>query len=219
MPDLYSGWDDYYRAGTLGVPVWSESPPDFVKDFRKVLPTGSKILEMCAGDGRITALLLRWGLVVTALDLSPAALKQMRANLERVGCACPMMVQGSVLDIPLADEQFDAVVCVDGFCQIDLPRDAMREVARMLRTGGKFCLNVFTPADETCGCGEQIGAQDYMYRGTLFKFFNSEQFAGIYEGIFNLVEVSHSRWTDPPHGEFRPVTHTHDALIYTLEKI
>ena len=68
------------------------------------------------------------------------------------------MVVGSALNIPLADEQFDAVVCVDGFCQIDRPRVAMSEAARMLRRGGKFCFEIFTPADDTFGCGEQIGA-------------------------------------------------------------
>lgn len=216
---MYAGWDDYYKTGTLGVPVWSESPPDFVNQFRKFLPAGSKVLELCAGDGRITAQLVKWGLDVTALDLSPTALKQMRANLERVGCSSPTMVLGSVLGIPLADEQFDAVICVDGFCQIDRPRIAMNEAARMLRPGGKFCFDIFTPDDETFGQGEKIGAQDFMFKGTLFKYFTAEQFEDIYRGIFNVVEVSSSRWTDPPHGEFRPITHTHDALIYTLEKI
>jgi ubiquinone/menaquinone biosynthesis C-methylase UbiE len=128
------------------------------------------------------------------------------------------MVVGSATDVPLGDAQFDAVVCINGFCQLDRPDVAVREVARVLRPGGKFLVDIFTPQDAAFGVGEQIAAQDFLYRGTLFRFFTAEQFAGIYEGVFRVVEMFETTWMDPPHGNFRPEKHLHAAVVYVFEK-
>jgi ubiquinone/menaquinone biosynthesis C-methylase UbiE len=156
---------------------------------------------------------------VTALDLSPAALKLLDGNFKRRDLRTPLTVIGSATNIPLGDAQFDAVVCIDGFCQLDRPVLAMQEAARVLRPGGRFLLDIFTPKDGTFGKGEQIAAQDFLYRGTLFRYFNAEQFASIYKDLFRVVEVFEAAWSDPPHGEFRPEPHNHHALVYILEKI
>ena len=217
--NIYSGWQELYAAATEGVPVWSESPPPFVDKLKPFIPPKTKLLEICAGDGRITEALVEWGVDVTALDLSPAALQQLRNNFDRRGLAQPLIVRGSATDIPLGDGQFDAVICINGFCQLDRPRLAMQEAARVLRRNGRFCLDIFTPKDSTFGCGEQIAAQDFIYKGTLFRYFNADQFAAIYNGLFRVIEMFDSAWTDPPHGDFRPVSHDHHALVYVLEKL
>jgi hypothetical protein len=80
-------------------------------------------------------------------------------------------------------------------------------------------LDIFTPKDGTFGFGEQIAAQDFLYKGTLFRYFDANQFAGIYEGLFRVVEMFESTWTDPAHGDFRPVSHDHHAIVYVLEKL
>lgn len=218
--NVYSaGWLELYEASTEGVPTWSESPPPFLEKLRPFISSQKKILETCAGDGRITETLTAYGADVTALDLSPVALQQLRANFERRSRSCPLTVRGSATDIPLGDEQFDGVVCINGFCQLDRPRIAMAEAARVLRSGGRFYLDIFTPKDGTFGCGEQIAAQDFLYKGTLFRYFSADQFAGIYSGIFRVLDMFESAWSDPPHGEFRPVPHDHHALVYVLEKM
>ena len=217
--DLYGGWHELYEAGSEGVPTWSESPPPFLDRLQPFLPPGTVTLETCSGDGRITETLVGWGALVTALDLSTAALKQLDANFKRRGLRPPMTVVGSATDVPLGDGQFDAAVCVNGFCQLDRPRLAMEEAARVLRPGGKFLLDVFTPKDGTFGQGEQLAAQDFLYKGCLFRFFNAEQFAGIYAGLFRVDEMFETAWSDPPHGEFRPVPHNHHALVYVLQKL
>lgn len=220
--DVHSGWLELYSAATNGVPTWSESPPPFLDKLKPFIPSDPpkcKLLETCAGDGRITEVLVKWGADVTALDLSPAALQQLRNNFERRRLPQPLTVRGSATDIPLGDEQFDVVVCVNGFCQLDRPRLSMQEAARVLRPGGCFCLDIFTPKDETFGNGEQIAAQDFLYKGTLFRYFTAEQFTGIYKDFFRVVNMFESAWVDPPHGDFRPVSHNHHAIVYVLEKL
>jgi len=110
-------------------------------------------------------------------------------------------------------------VCVDGICQLDRPRLAMEEAARVLRPGGLFMFDVFTPKDDTFGQGEQIGAQDFLYKGCLFRFFEAAQFEGLFAGLFRVIERFETVWSDPPHGDFRPQTHSHHANVFVLEKL
>jgi ubiquinone/menaquinone biosynthesis C-methylase UbiE len=217
--NVYSGWLELYQAGSEGVPVWSEAPPPFLEKLKPFVPPGTLTIETCCGDGRITEALVNWGAQVTAVDLSPEALKQLNANFCRRGIRPPLTVIGSACEVPLGDAQFDAAVCVNGFCQLHRPVLAMQEIARLLRPKGRFLLDIFTPSDSTFGQGEQIGAQDYLYRGTLFRYFTAQQFVGIYNKIFRVVEMFESTWRDPAHGEFRPTPHDHTALIYVLEKL
>jgi ubiquinone/menaquinone biosynthesis C-methylase UbiE len=222
--DVYAGWDDAYTAGAEGKPIaggkdfWGEKPPAFLDGFRASIPPGSRVLELCAGDGRITRELVGWGLKVVALDIAPSALDSLQRNFEQRGEPCPLTVRGSVTDIPLGTAQFDAIVCINGIGQIDRPQAAIQEVARLLRPGGRFLLDVFTPKDGTFGVGEQIGAQDFLYKATLFRFFEAGQFEPIFRDYFRVVEQTEATWEDPPHGEFRPVPHRHHALVYVLEK-
>lgn len=217
--DIQIGWHELYRGGIEGVPVWSELPPPFMDKLIRYLPPGTATLETCCGDGRITAALVKWSVNVTALDLSPSALNQLAANIKRSGMLEPTTVAGSVTAMPFGDAQFDAVVCIDGFCQLDRPVLAMKEVARVLRPGGRFLVDIFTPKDETFGKGEQMGAQDFLYHNTLFRYFTAEQFAGIYKSLFRTIEMFEEKWRDPPHGDFRPEWHNHHALIYVFEKL
>jgi N-(2-amino-2-carboxyethyl)-L-glutamate synthase len=214
----FRGWFDLYESSAESLGHWSGVVPPFFHQLNTHLPSRGSILELCCGDGRITEELVRLGAKVSALDLCPAALKQLQINFKHNALDVPMTIIGSAMDIPLGDEQFDAVVCINGFAHLHRPVRALREVARVLRPGGKFIVDVFTPEDQTFGKGEQIGAQAFLYKGCLFQFFNSEQFANIYRGTFVLAEKFAATWSDPPHNEFRPEAHQHHALVHVLQK-
>jgi methylase of polypeptide subunit release factors len=79
------GWLDLYESGADGTATWSEEAPPFLQQIKSHIPAGSSVLELCAGDGRITEELVRGGANVTALDLSPAALKRLDENFKRHG--------------------------------------------------------------------------------------------------------------------------------------
>lgn len=51
-------------------------------------------------------------------------------------------VDGDVCDIPLDDEQFDAVMCVDALQYVPDPARALREFYRVLKPGGSLLLIV-----------------------------------------------------------------------------
>lgn len=73
---------------------------------------------------------------ITGLDFSPTACSLAR---ERTGA---VIVQGSVMELPFADNSFDIVVSADVISQVDDGRQVIREFGRVLKAGGMVVINV-----------------------------------------------------------------------------
>lgn len=99
------------------------------------LPAGSRVLDLCCGQGTLTAGLVAAGHRVSGLDFSPDM-------LERAQKAAPEadLTEGDAQDLPYADGIFDAVVCNFGMMHIPDQPKAMAEVARVLKPGGLFSM-------------------------------------------------------------------------------
>jgi len=103
---------------------------------------GSHALDMGTGTGRIAAELARRGATVWALDLTHEMMVRGRADLAahpklREPAQRVHFVQGDALTLPFADASFDCVT--SGFTLrnvTDVPQ-AMRELARVVRPGGR----------------------------------------------------------------------------------
>jgi SAM-dependent methyltransferase len=72
----------------------------------------------------------------TGVELEPLA-----CELARTRCAARIL-QGSVLALPFAENNFDAVVCSDVLYHVDDDVAALREIFRVLRPGGAVVINV-----------------------------------------------------------------------------
>lgn len=55
------------------------------------------------------------------------------------------LTRGSLLDLPLADDSLDAVITVNTFYFLDDVAPALREIARVLRPGGRVVIGVGDP--------------------------------------------------------------------------
>jgi SAM-dependent methyltransferase len=98
-------------------------------------PAGSdvtrlRVLDLGAGTGKLTAVLLGMGAAVTAVDPDPAMLSELR----RLVPAARALV-GSAEAIPLPDGSVDAVLCGQALHWFDMGR-AVPEIARVLVPGG-----------------------------------------------------------------------------------
>jgi len=105
------------RIGTL--PGYAEGA-FWVQDAAAALPArllgagpGVRVLDLCAAPGGKTMQLAAAGAEVTALDLSPARLTRLRANLERTGLAARLVESDALTFDP--GGRFDAVL-VDAPC-------------------------------------------------------------------------------------------------------
>jgi SAM-dependent methyltransferase len=99
-------------------PVWDRRPV--------------RVADIGAGTGKLTAMLLRLGADVTAVEPDP----QMLAELRRAMPAA-RSVPGSAEQIPLPDASVDAVLAGQAMHWFDMDR-AMPEIARVLTPGGVF---------------------------------------------------------------------------------
>jgi demethylmenaquinone methyltransferase/2-methoxy-6-polyprenyl-1,4-benzoquinol methylase len=109
----------------------------------QVSPGGS-VLDVCCGTGDLAVELRRAvgpsGRVV-ALDFSERMLDAARAKSSQVE-----WVQGDALELPMADDSFDAATVGWGVRNLADRERGFREMARVVRPGGRVvCLEMSTP--------------------------------------------------------------------------
>jgi SAM-dependent methyltransferase len=92
--------------------------------------TPRRVLDLGAGTGLLTEVVLRAGHEVVAVDPSPAMLEQLRARLPGVATEV-----GGAEAVPLPDRSVDAVVAGQAAHWFD-PPPAAAELRRVLRPGG-----------------------------------------------------------------------------------
>ena len=97
---------------------------------REVQVEGARVLDLGAGTGKLTRMLLPLGSPVVAAEPLPS----MRARFSRALPQVPM-VAGVAEALPFAAGSFGAVVCGQAFHWFDGDR-AVAEIHRVLRTGG-----------------------------------------------------------------------------------
>ncbi|HYV35725.1 MAG TPA: class I SAM-dependent methyltransferase [Gemmataceae bacterium] len=100
------------------------------------------ILDAGCGNGRYTRYLLRDAdkdAVITGFDLSQGMLGRAR---KRVGSPRVSFVSADLTRLPYPDSYFDAVVCGWVLEHLPDPRPGLRELARVMRSGGKLLLLV-----------------------------------------------------------------------------
>jgi SAM-dependent methyltransferase len=139
------------------------------------------VLELGAGTGKLTRVLLELGHDVHPTDPDPAMLALLEEHLPGTRSAV-----ASAEDIPLADASVDAVIAAQAFHWFDLDL-ALPEIARVLRPGGRICL-VWNQRDEKIPwvrrLGALIGTQEQL-RDPAQSLIFSELFGFVEEDDFS----------------------------------
>ncbi|NLC52680.1 MAG: bifunctional demethylmenaquinone methyltransferase/2-methoxy-6-polyprenyl-1,4-benzoquinol methylase UbiE [Firmicutes bacterium] len=102
------------------------------------LHPGHRVLDVCCGTGQITKELAQkvgpQGKVI-GLDISPAMLKIAAENLQDFPWI--ELVEGNALDLPFTNDDFDRTVIGYGLRNVADPSQALAELFRVLKPGGK----------------------------------------------------------------------------------
>jgi len=108
------------------------------------LRAGQTVLDVACGNGASTLAAARRFGKVTGLDYVPSLLARAeeRARAERLDIA---FVEGDAEALPFIDGQFDAAISTFGVMFTPDHRRAARELARVVRRGGKIGLASWTP--------------------------------------------------------------------------
>jgi SAM-dependent methyltransferase len=128
-------WHDDYERGRPGWP----SPVAAIAD----VPTSGTVVELGAGTGKLTRLLLERFRGVIAVEPD----EEMRRVLVSM-CPDAEVTAGSAEAIPLADRSVDAAFAAEAFHWFDGER-ALAEIERVLQPGGALILMWNVPAGPT----------------------------------------------------------------------
>jgi SAM-dependent methyltransferase len=143
------------------------------------------VLDLGAGTGKLTALLVREGRDVTAVDPSADMLARLTASHPDV-----TSLVGTAENIPMADASVDAVVVAQAWHWVDTGR-AVPEVARVLRPGGTLGL-VWNTRDESVDWVARLG--EIMGGTAHFEMADGEPPVG---PPFGPLEFWQTRWLQP----------------------
>jgi len=146
-------WDaaaDHYleeHGDFLGAEKFVWGPEGLSEDDAGLLGdvAGARVLEVGAGAAQCSRWLLAAGADPVALDLSGVMLQRGRDLSARSGLDVPL-VQADAAWLPFADASFDlACSAYGGVPFVDDSARVMREVARVLRPGGRWAFSVTHP--------------------------------------------------------------------------
>ena len=94
-----------------------------------------RALDLACGTGDITAELSTRGAAVVGLDITPRMVEIARDKVGRKADMCLFLV-GDMMALPFPDDHFDLVTVGYGLRNVPLLDGAVREIHRVLRSGG-----------------------------------------------------------------------------------
>jgi len=155
-PDTGAWEREYARRGT----IWAGSAHDL-----PAVPAGLRVLELGCGNGKSLQSLVRQGLRVTAIDLSPSAMSLSRKH-SATGRE-PDLCAADAEYLPFRDGSFDAVYAVHvlGHLEEEGRQRAVSEITRVLCGKGTLIFRDFSTGDFRYGKGERTGPGSFR-RGT-----------------------------------------------------
>ena len=108
-------------------------------DLVDTVPEGAEVLYVGTGPGVLLVELAerRPDLRLTGIDLSSDMVAAAQRNLDEFRERASARV-GDVTDLPFGDDSFDVVVTTYSMHHWDRPADAVPELARVLRPGGRL---------------------------------------------------------------------------------
>ena len=103
------------------------------------------VIDLACGTGNAALLAARRGARVVGMDASPRLLEVARERARIQGVDVDFR-EGDLLDLPVADGTADVVLSVFGVVFAPEPAQALREVGRVLRPGGRVLFSAWLPA-------------------------------------------------------------------------
>lgn len=115
-----------------------------------IRPRGDdRVLDIACGTGSLALSLAPHVQWVTGIDLTPAMIEQARLAQQRASAQNLDWHIGDVAVLPFADDSFSLGVCSAAFHHMDNPLQALRELRRVCRGGGRIMINDVTPEPAT----------------------------------------------------------------------
>jgi SAM-dependent methyltransferase len=132
-PDAYADW----RRSGIGA-ITEQLERKLVLELIGDV-SGSKLLDLGCGDGKLAVELARRGACVTAVDASPSMIDAARARAAEEGANIRFAI-ATANALPFPAEEFDTVTAVTILCFVDDAKPVFDEIARVLRPRGRLVI-------------------------------------------------------------------------------
>jgi len=173
--------------------VWAD---DLVRAraVTRLVPRGLRVLDVGTGTGVLALELARLGLRVVALDESARMLDAARSKLAAAGVSGVELRNGEASALPFADDEFDGSFAHMVLQYLPSPADAVIEMARVTRPGGRIVAVDFASHD-----------REWMREelGVVRLGFEFDEIEG-WLGAAGLTAVELERLTPPARGADLP---------------
>ena len=198
-------WDDFHSKEEFHTKYPSEHVVRFLfSQFSRVVAERKyiKILDAGCGAGRHTSLCATEGFDTYYTDISQEALKVTAERLRREGLKATSE-KASVEKLPFADEFFDGLVSFGVLYYNDMNglNNAISEIYRVLKKGGKAFVLTTTKDDYRCGKGKQVSGNTYLLditdtneEGMILHFLDEHEIGAVFN-VFKEIGVGKSEVT------------------------
>jgi 2-polyprenyl-3-methyl-5-hydroxy-6-metoxy-1,4-benzoquinol methylase len=176
MPSVNRTWYERYWGKDLVPPDHDPLTGERVRRFLSVAEDKHLVLDLGCGSGRATRLLEEAGKKVIGLDISAEALR----HASRFGGASSYVQADCDIQLPFADQSFEAVFCAEVIEHLLDPKSVVHECYRLLRPAGLLCVS--TPYHawiKNCVIAAVAFERHFDPIGPHIRFFTSASLRGL----------------------------------------
>lgn len=160
-------------------------------DRQAKLLNGKHLLEIGCGMGYDSLEFLKRGVRVTATDLTRNAVAITRQHFELEGVRAEDIRTANALDLPFADNTFDAVWANGVLHATGDTRRAIAEARRVLKLGGRAIISHFYRKPSWMYLLHRLGRENIEYKDEdppVNEFYTENQILGFFKG-FEIAEA------------------------------
>lgn len=207
-------YDEFYLRDGEDNPSFGGNPSNELRKLILLKPGKGKAIDLGCGDGRNSLYLAKEGYVVTALDISGAAIDKLKSKLDSMKRGNRIEpIREDIVRFTFPGNQYNLAVAITllDHLEKDEIESIFRKTVDSLTNGGILLAKVHTIDDPGANGGnEQASELAYMIK----HYFRRNELYDLTSRYLHVLDYEEISEEDRTHGK----THRHSFAIVTARK-